>query len=62
MTALPSTDKQPINMEKASLKLKYRALKTRGDDKFEAWIMAVEERWLEEIAACIQGQFPDWQE
>jgi hypothetical protein len=28
--------------------------------EFEAWIMTLEEQWTPEIAACLQGKFPDW--
>jgi len=50
------------NPSKVLLKLQYKALKSRTEDKFEAWIMTIEDRWTNEIAACLQGKFPDWRE
>ncbi|HEY9671678.1 MAG TPA: hypothetical protein V6D11_09560 [Waterburya sp.] len=54
------TDNKIVNQNKVWLKLQYRTLKSGTQDKFDAWIMTVEEHWTEEIAACLQGKFPDW--
>jgi hypothetical protein len=53
---------QIVNPKKDWLKLKYRALKSGTYDKFEAWIMTIEDRWTDEISDCLQGKFPDWRE
>jgi hypothetical protein len=53
-------DSKAVNQKKVWLKLQYRTLKSGTQEKFEAWIMTVEEHWTEEIAACLQGKFPDW--
>lgn len=53
-------DNKVVNQNKVWLKLKYRTLKSGTQEKFDAWIMTVEEHWTEEIAACLQGKFPDW--
>ena len=53
-------DKKVVNQNKVWLKLQYRTLKSGTQEKFDAWIMTVEEHWTEEIAACLQGKFPDW--
>lgn len=53
---------QPNNCAKVTLKLRYKALKSGNEDKFEAWLTTVEDRWLAEIADCLQGKFPDWRE
>ncbi|HBB33863.1 MAG TPA: hypothetical protein DDZ80_18535 [Cyanobacteria bacterium UBA8803] len=60
MTASVLANIQSNNYDKLSLKLKYKNLKAGTDDKFEDWIANVEDCWLEEIAACLQGNFPDW--
>ncbi len=61
MVSLPlSADDKVVNFDKASLKFQYKALESRTDEKFEAWMMTVEDQWLEEIKACLQGKFPDW--
>ncbi|MEQ8539439.1 MAG: hypothetical protein RIB93_18550 [Coleofasciculus sp. D1-CHI-01] len=49
--------------QKALLKLQYQTVHSAHsatDDKFEAWLMTLEEQWTPEIAACLQGKFPDW--
>jgi len=46
--------------QKAFLKLHYQTVYSATDDKFEAWLMTLEEQWTPEIAACLQGKFPDW--
>jgi hypothetical protein len=51
-----------VNPNKVLLKLQYKTLKSGTEDKFEAWIMAIEDRWFEEIEACLQGKFPNWRE
>lgn len=56
----PSVDDKAVNCKKSSLKLQYKALKSPTDDKFEAWLMVVEECWLQEIQDCLQDKFPDW--
>lgn len=62
MTVSASTYSQLSHYDKVALKLRYSALKSGNEDKFEAWLMTIEERWLEEIAACLQGKFPDWRD
>jgi hypothetical protein len=48
---------------KVALKLQYKSLILgREEKKFEDWIMTIEDRWLDEIAACLEGNFPDWRE
>ncbi|MEW6491177.1 MAG: hypothetical protein AB1589_01315 [Cyanobacteriota bacterium] len=51
-----------VSQKKVLLKLQYKALKSRTEDKFEAWIMNIEERWAQEISDCLQGRFPDWRD
>jgi hypothetical protein len=46
--------------DKVSLKSQYKALSSGTEDKFEAWLMTIEDQWTAEIAACLQGKFPDW--
>jgi len=46
--------------QKAFLKLQYQTVSSATDDKFEAWLMTLEEQWTPEISACLQGKFPDW--
>jgi hypothetical protein len=48
------------NRDKKSTKLQLRSIRSVTDKKFDAWIMTVEDRWIEEIAACLEGNFPDW--
>lgn len=55
-------NRQVVNRSKGLLTLQYKALESRTDDKFEAWLMTIEESWADEIAACLQGKFPDWRE
>ncbi len=56
------SNRQAINQNKGLLKSQYKALKLMTDEKFEAWLMTIEDRWADEIAACLQGKFPDWRE
>ena len=62
MNVTLSKHNQLSNCAKVTLKLRYKALKSGNEDKFEAWLKTVEDRWLEEIADCLQGKFPDWRE
>lgn len=62
MTVSPLRNHQKVNCKKALLKLRCKALALRTDDKLRVWLMTVEERWTEEIVACLQGKFPDWRE
>ncbi len=45
---------------KSSLKSQYKILKAGTEEKLETWLMSIEEHWLEEVFACLQGNFPDW--
>jgi hypothetical protein len=60
MTISVLADSKKINHKKVDLKLQYKTLKSATEDKFEAWITTIEDRWAEEIEACLQGKFPDW--
>ncbi|HEY9614844.1 hypothetical protein [Allocoleopsis sp.] len=60
MTMTILGDKKQINQKKSGLKLHYKALSSRTEDKFEAWIMTIEDRWTDEILDCLKGNFPDW--
>lgn len=60
MTISLLKDKHPCNWNKASLRSIYKALQSGTEDKFEAWLMTIEEQWTDEIAVCLQGKFPDW--
>ena len=52
---------KPLNYwEQSYLKSQYKTLETGTDDKFDAWLMSIEERWFKEVCACLQGNFPDW--
>ncbi len=51
---------EPHQRNKISLFAQYKTLKISTPSKFEKWIMSVDERWIGEISACIQGEFPDW--
>ncbi|MBE9125672.1 MULTISPECIES: hypothetical protein [unclassified Coleofasciculus] len=46
--------------QKVLLKSQYRTLGLVTEDKFETWLMTLEERWASEVVACLQGKFPDW--
>lgn len=48
------------NRNQKSTKIQLKSLKSVTDEKFDNWIMTVEDRWIEEIAACLEGNFPDW--
>ncbi len=56
------SNRQTLNQNKGLFKVQYKALKSMTDEKFEAWLMTIEDRWADEIAACLQGKFPDWRE
>lgn len=60
MTMTILGDKKQINPKKSGLKLQYKALSSGTEDKFEAWIMTIEDRWTDEILDCLKGNFPDW--
>ncbi len=60
MTISILADSKRTNQKKVALKLQYQALKSGTEDKFEEWITTIEDRWAEEIEACLQGKFPDW--
>lgn len=60
MTISVLADSKEINHKKVALKLQYQALQSGTQDKFEAWITTIEDRWTDEIEACLQGKFPDW--
>jgi hypothetical protein len=60
MTTSLLENHQIINPNKILLKLQYKSLDSKTEDKFEEWIMEIEDCWTEEIAACLQGNFPDW--
>ncbi|MBE9126576.1 MULTISPECIES: hypothetical protein [unclassified Coleofasciculus] len=62
MTVSKATNNQSGNSKKILLKRQYKSLKSGTEDKFEAWIKAVDESWTEEISACLQGKFPDWRQ
>lgn len=49
-----------VNQKKVFLNLQYKALKSGTYDKFETWIMTIEDRWTDEILDCLKGNFPDW--
>ena len=61
ITSKPKTKHLEL-ANKILLKLQYQALATGNDDKFEDWMLIIEDQWLEEIAACLKGNFPDWRE
>ncbi|MEQ8964139.1 MAG: hypothetical protein RLP02_40600 [Coleofasciculus sp. C2-GNP5-27] len=60
MTYCKLSHNQSQRGDKLSLKLRYKTFKSGTEDKFEAWITQIEDEWNDEIAACLQGQFPDW--
>ena len=60
MTYYQLSHNQSRNGDKLSLKLRYKMFNSKTEDKFEAWITQIEDNWNDEIAACLQGQFPDW--
>jgi hypothetical protein len=60
MTSSVLANRQIVNPNKLLLKLQYKTLGLKTEDKFEEWLMQIEDRWTEEIAACLQGKFPDW--
>lgn len=62
MTSSILTSSKKVTPKKDWLKLQYRSLKSGTYDKFEAWIMTIEDRWTDEIADCLRGNFPDWRE
>jgi hypothetical protein len=60
MTMTILENKKQTNPKKSGLKLQYKALSSGTEDKFEAWIMTIEDRWTDEILDCLKGNFPDW--
>jgi len=60
MTYCQRSHNQSRHGDKLSLKLRYKMFNSKTEDKFEAWITQIEDDWNDEIAACLQGQFPDW--
>lgn len=60
MTYCRFSHSQSVRWDKLSLKLRYKMFKAGTEDKFDAWITKIEDDWNDEIAACLQGQFPDW--
>lgn len=62
VTVTKLTAHQSGNSKKSLLQRQYKTLKSGTEDKFEVWIQTVDERWTEEIAACLEGKFPDWRE
>jgi hypothetical protein len=56
------SNRQAINQNEGLLKSQDKALKSKTDEKLEAWLMTIEDCWADEIAACLQGKFPDWRE
>lgn len=52
---------KPLNYwEQSYLKSQYKTLRTGTEDKFDIWLMSIEERWFKEVSACLEGNFPDW--
>lgn len=60
MTMTILGDQKQINPKKSWLKSHYKALNSGTEDKFEAWLMTIEDRWTDEILDCLKGNFPDW--
>jgi len=60
MTYYQLSHNQARHGDKLSLKLRYKMFNSKTEDKFEVWITQIEDDWNDEIAACLQGQFPDW--
>lgn len=60
MTYCNVSHNQSRRGDKLSLKLQYKLFQAGTEDKFEAWITQIEDDWNDEIAACLQGKFPDW--
>lgn len=60
MTMTIVGNKKEISPKKYWLKSRYKALNLGTEDKFEAWIMTIEDRWTDEILDCLKGNFPDW--
>lgn len=48
------------NRNKRAINSQRISIRSVTDKKFDTWIMTVEDRWIEEIAACLEGNFPDW--
>lgn len=55
-----ANNRKNVQWDKSSLKLQYQKLTSRTEQKFEDWITKVKDEWNDEIAACLQGKFPDW--
>lgn len=60
MNAVNFIQNKSNNREQSSKKTQLKPLISQKDEKFNTWIVTVEDRWLEEIAACLEGNFPDW--
>ncbi|HBE17985.1 MAG TPA: hypothetical protein DEG17_13975 [Cyanobacteria bacterium UBA11149] len=60
MNAVTFFPNKSNNRDRYSKKTQLKSLVSRTDEKFNTWIVTVEDRWLEEIAACLEGNFPDW--
>lgn len=55
-----ATNCQNVQWDKSSLKLQYQKSTSRTEQKFDLWITKLKDEWNDEIAACLQGEFPDW--
>lgn len=53
---------RPHQRKQILLFAQYKNLTISTPSKFERWVKNIDERWLAEIATCIQGDFPDWRE
>ncbi|NER25147.1 MAG: hypothetical protein F6J86_03395 [Symploca sp. SIO1B1] len=51
---------QPRQRKQILLFEQYKNLTVSTPSKFEQWVANIDERWLAEVATCIQGNFPDW--
>lgn len=60
MTTTLVGNPKEANQKRTWLKLQYKALNAGTEDKFEAWLMKIEDRWTDEILDCLKGNFPDW--
>ena len=60
MTTTLLKNRKEANQKKFWLKLQYKALSAGTEEKFEAWIMTIEDHWTDEILDCLKGNFPDW--
>ncbi len=60
MTTTLVGNPKEAHQKRTWLKLQYKALNAGTEDKFEAWLMKIEDRWTDEILDCLKGNFPDW--